>query len=264
MSKQTINVGSGELTGNGESIRSAFVKVNNNFNEVYSDLANVNSAIDGIVIPTNVSVFNNDVGYIKDDDLPTALSQLTNDTGYIASTSTLVNGAYKISVNNSGDLVFPNNTVQNTAWTGTVNANQVVGLSVVSTSGSYVNLSNRPTKLSEFINDNQYVIRSKLVRDLGTTSTGDVNLDFSFDDIVLVTAEGNFNVTFSNLGFGLQATLLVKNTSTVDSVDVNIGIPEGNMSNGTSTVTINSMRTGHFVFSSLTTSTADLYCQAVN
>lgn len=36
MSQQTINVGSGELTGDGESIRSAFQKVNSNFTEIYT------------------------------------------------------------------------------------------------------------------------------------------------------------------------------------------------------------------------------------
>ena len=36
MTKQTINVGSGELAGDGESIRSAFTKINENFDEVYS------------------------------------------------------------------------------------------------------------------------------------------------------------------------------------------------------------------------------------
>ncbi|NCU74814.1 MAG: DUF1565 domain-containing protein, partial [Candidatus Fonsibacter ubiquis] len=36
MSQQTINVGSGELAGDGESLRSAFQKVNSNFTEIYS------------------------------------------------------------------------------------------------------------------------------------------------------------------------------------------------------------------------------------
>ena len=35
MAKQTINIGSGELTGDGESLRSAFDKINDNFNELY-------------------------------------------------------------------------------------------------------------------------------------------------------------------------------------------------------------------------------------
>ncbi|NBP02009.1 MAG: hypothetical protein EBU90_18145, partial [Proteobacteria bacterium] len=39
MSQQTINIGSGELTGDGESLRSAFQKVNSNFGELYTGLA---------------------------------------------------------------------------------------------------------------------------------------------------------------------------------------------------------------------------------
>ena len=36
MAKQIINLGTGELTGDGETIRSAFDKVNDNFNELYA------------------------------------------------------------------------------------------------------------------------------------------------------------------------------------------------------------------------------------
>jgi len=36
MTKQTINLGTGELTGDGESIRSAFDKINDNFDELYA------------------------------------------------------------------------------------------------------------------------------------------------------------------------------------------------------------------------------------
>ena len=39
MAKQTINIGSGELTGDGESLRSAFKKINENFDENYASLA---------------------------------------------------------------------------------------------------------------------------------------------------------------------------------------------------------------------------------
>jgi len=41
MAKQIINIGSGELTGDGESLRSAFDKVNDNFNEVYVGLSEI-------------------------------------------------------------------------------------------------------------------------------------------------------------------------------------------------------------------------------
>lgn len=41
MAKQTINVGSGDQSGDGEGIRSAFVKINENFDEVYDSLDNL-------------------------------------------------------------------------------------------------------------------------------------------------------------------------------------------------------------------------------
>jgi hypothetical protein len=44
MSKQTINVGSTELAGDGESIRSAFVKANSNFTELYTQVPLATSA----------------------------------------------------------------------------------------------------------------------------------------------------------------------------------------------------------------------------
>ena len=165
MPKQTINVGSGELTGNGESLRAAFVKINNNFNEVYSE-------IDGIVVPTVVSAFSNDVGYIKDDDIPTALSQLSNDVGYITtasvpralssltndvgfivSTSTLVNGSYTLRFDQNGSLVFPDNSAQYTAWTGIISVNNIGDISAVSITGSYLSLIDRPAKNINFVID---------------------------------------------------------------------------------------------------------------
>jgi hypothetical protein len=72
MTKKIINVGSGELTGDGETIRSAFVKINENFDEVYA-------AVD--TIPTNVSELTNDAGYISTATTP--VSAFNNDAKYI-------------------------------------------------------------------------------------------------------------------------------------------------------------------------------------
>jgi len=36
MAQQTIDTGSGELAGDGESLRSALIKCNNNFSELYT------------------------------------------------------------------------------------------------------------------------------------------------------------------------------------------------------------------------------------
>jgi len=38
MSKQTINVGTASDDGTGDSLRAAFVKVNENFTEVYNEI----------------------------------------------------------------------------------------------------------------------------------------------------------------------------------------------------------------------------------
>ena len=44
MTKQTINVGSGEYAGDGEGLRSAFTKTNENFDEVYTSIDAINNA----------------------------------------------------------------------------------------------------------------------------------------------------------------------------------------------------------------------------
>ena len=69
MTQQNINAGSGELTGDGESLRSAFVKTNENFTEVYTNIEIINTA--GYLttatlpayptVPTNVGDFNKNV-----------------------------------------------------------------------------------------------------------------------------------------------------------------------------------------------------------
>jgi hypothetical protein len=74
MSKQIINVGSGELVGDGEGLRPAFIKINANFDEVYADIA---------AIPEDLSGFNNDVGYITTASIPTNVSAFNNDVEYI-------------------------------------------------------------------------------------------------------------------------------------------------------------------------------------
>lgn len=43
MAQRQINIGSAEVAGDGESLRTAFNKVNDNFNEVYLDLSEVES-----------------------------------------------------------------------------------------------------------------------------------------------------------------------------------------------------------------------------
>jgi hypothetical protein len=45
MARQTINVGSGDKSGDGENIRSAFVKINENFDELYEEKISLSTLI---------------------------------------------------------------------------------------------------------------------------------------------------------------------------------------------------------------------------
>ena len=112
MAKQTINVGTSELSGDGESIRSAFVKTNDNFDEVYSDIAALDGSkiVFGDLSVTTASAsgagslsYDNTTGVFTftpaaagfDGDynsltnkptiptVPTTISAFTNDSGYI-------------------------------------------------------------------------------------------------------------------------------------------------------------------------------------
>lgn len=57
MAKKTINLGTGELTGDGESIRSAFDKINQNFSDLYN-------IVESIVIPTDISQLSDTQGLL--------------------------------------------------------------------------------------------------------------------------------------------------------------------------------------------------------
>jgi hypothetical protein len=69
----------------------------------------------------------------------------------IGTTSGILGGAqtnYSWQFNTSGQMTFPDSTVQTTAWTGSVAYASVTGtptLATVATSGSYSDLSNKPT-----------------------------------------------------------------------------------------------------------------------
>jgi hypothetical protein len=162
MAKQTINVGSGEYSGDGESIRIAFTKVNSNFTEIYTQapLATTatyaqsfnTSTLVRAAVSATTSSFATTSGYALSFNtgtivgtavsaitvvngtwtlaLSTAGSILLNGTVFSGgavstTTSTLVNGTSTITLNSTGTLTFPDATVQTTAYTGlTSNGNK--------------------------------------------------------------------------------------------------------------------------------------------
>jgi len=78
MAKQTINLGTGELTGDGESIRSAFDKINDNFDELYIRDLNTDAQTLTLVGDT-LSISGGNSVTITHPTIPTALSDLTSD-----------------------------------------------------------------------------------------------------------------------------------------------------------------------------------------
>ena len=132
MTKQTINVGSGEYTGDGESLRSALVKTNDNFTEVYTNIDTINNAgyltsstlaaylpIDDDTeyatetfvtsqgylttatlppYPTNVGAFENDVGYLTTATLPPYP---------IVETDRISSGTTSLVISEDGTVTFP-------------------------------------------------------------------------------------------------------------------------------------------------------------
>ena len=69
MAQQRINVGSGEYSGDGESLRSALVKTNDNFTEVYTSINDINANITEILSTSTTSqLVNGDYHVVLGED----------------------------------------------------------------------------------------------------------------------------------------------------------------------------------------------------
>lgn len=172
MAQQTINTGTSELAGDGESIRSAFGKVNENFDEVYSDIADLDGSkiVYGDLSVTTASAsgagalsydsstgtftftpaasgFDGDYNSLTNKPtiptVPTALSSFTNDSGYI-----------------TGYTVTESDVTTHQAALS-ITESQISDLSHFS--GDYNDLTNKPTiptvptAVSAFTNDSGYI-----------------------------------------------------------------------------------------------------------
>ena len=82
MAKQTINLGTSANKGDGDPLRTAFDKVNDNFDELYARDLNTDAqtlSLDGDVL----SISDGNSVTITHPTVPTATSDLTNDSGFI-------------------------------------------------------------------------------------------------------------------------------------------------------------------------------------
>lgn len=131
------------------------------------------------IVPTEVSAFNNDAGYqtsndvqeaikgkANTSDVPTKVSELTNDSGFITAAQVpdvdTSNLATKAELAGKQDAIADLATIREGAGRGAT-AVQPSSLATVATSGSYNDLSDKPTiptvptKVSELENDAQYI-----------------------------------------------------------------------------------------------------------
>ena len=74
MAQEIIDVGSGNNAGDGEPVRSAFVKVNNNFTELYTDVSNIETSLIDVNINNIVSASTDYVSLVNDYVLVTSSS----------------------------------------------------------------------------------------------------------------------------------------------------------------------------------------------
>lgn len=142
---------------NGGFVAEEISKVNANFTEVESNYAKKNEIP---TIPTNVSGFTNDAGYITDADVPKKTSELTNDSGYITSSAVPT----KVS-----QLTNDSNFVNQTQLSTAVNGISVpTKTSELTNDSGYITISAVPTTTSELANDSGYITSAAIPRNVSS------------------------------------------------------------------------------------------------
>jgi hypothetical protein len=133
MAKQIIGIGSVPNDGNGDPLRTAFSKVNDNFNEMYSSfdmsgkLTVGNSTVNSSV--SNTSGFRTGNSTFITVANSTTI-QIANSSGTANLTPTALNVGANVIVNTTGLFVgnsSVNTTINSTAFTGTANNSNYLG-----------------------------------------------------------------------------------------------------------------------------------------
>jgi hypothetical protein len=169
MTKQVINVGTSVNDRTGDSIRSAFQKVNTNFTELYTALG-LNS--DGTL---NIGAFKftgsvmttTDSSAIVIDQATTVTSNLTVN-GDIVAGEQIVFGTAKLRVTNDG-AIYVNDLLAATPG-GSPTWSSITGkptFATVATSGAYADLSGKPTDINQFTDTGNLL--GNLVVSVGST-----------------------------------------------------------------------------------------------
>ena len=144
MAKQTINVGSGEYSGDGESIRVAFTKVNSNFTEIYTQapLATTatyaqsfnTSTLVRAAVSATTSLFATTSSFAT-----TSVYALSFNTGTIVGTAVsatnVVNGTWTLALSTAGSILL-NGTVFSGGAVSATTSTLVNGTSTITLSST--------------------------------------------------------------------------------------------------------------------------------
>lgn len=152
MAKQNINVGATSNDRSGDSLRSAFQKINANFTELYTALGlNADGTLNLGAFQFNGSTLSTtDSSSIVIDQVTTISSDL-NVNGDIVAGNNIVFGTATLTVSNDG-AIYVNGALAATPG-GSPTWSSITGkptFAAVATSGAYNDLSGRPTDISQF------------------------------------------------------------------------------------------------------------------
>jgi hypothetical protein len=115
MAKQTINIGTSANSKDGDIIRDAFNKTNQNFDEIYTALTD---GVNFAQVNADWTAQSGVAQILNKPTIPTNTNQLTNGAGFITSTASLVNGEWTVSLGADGVLSAGSITFGGTLKTG--------------------------------------------------------------------------------------------------------------------------------------------------
>ena len=141
-----------------------------------SDLTNDSGFITSSDIPTNVSAFNNDAGYLTsytetDPTVPSWAKQPTKPTYTASEVGALPDSTVIPTVYDATLTIKKNSSDNGDTFTANASQNKTINLDLatVATSGSYNDLSNKPTiptKTSELTNDAEFITEEDIPSDI--------------------------------------------------------------------------------------------------
>ena len=194
-------------------------------------------------IPSDISYFNNDVGYITNADIgniPTRTSQLENDSGYITSAEAPV-----VSVNNmTGAVVLDGSNIeyeQNVSLNSKIDAVEAdipTATSELENDSGFITNASIPTRTSQLVNDSGFVNAQNIPVQSVNGETGAVvltatDIDYDSNNTVAAKIDANAQAIDSNAqSIGDISTLATSDkTSLVGAVNEVVEYREYNITN---------------------------------